>query len=287
MNNSLRADAAVDFEAQDRPFIPSSFQTPNAFVDELMPQLSGAAFKVLMVITRETLGRKDWRPGQMVKMSLSDFGKRTGLGHATVLYALRELKNQDLIVEEKGLRNSRVPNGYALKLDFTTGRLVQKVDQPLGKKTRSKIDQVKNLPSQLGGQRLGQKVDSLKVIKIKNKNKNKSVSASPPHTPLKHKIEDKEASPHREIVKHYHDLFVKNFQFKPKINLADGQMLKAMLAAGRSSEEIKAVLDFYFEYPDDFTRKRGLFALKQVLSANSYTQTLARLRAHEDKTRSY
>ena len=37
-------------------FVPNSFQTPNDYVDEIMPYLTGEEFKVLIYAVRRILG---------------------------------------------------------------------------------------------------------------------------------------------------------------------------------------------------------------------------------------
>jgi hypothetical protein len=110
----------------DKILIPNTFQTPNALVDEVMPNVSGPAFKALLAITRLTLG---WNHLGAVEISLDKLRKRTGLSRQGVIDGLRELKKLDLVAITKSPRNSRVPNHYALNLNLTTGELVHSLDQ--------------------------------------------------------------------------------------------------------------------------------------------------------------
>ena len=110
----------------DKILIPNTFQTPNALVDEVMPNVSGPAFKALLAITRLTLG---WNHLGAVEISLDKLRKRTGLSRQGVIDGLRELKKLDLVIITKGPRNSRVPNHYALNLNLTTGELVHGLDR--------------------------------------------------------------------------------------------------------------------------------------------------------------
>ena len=81
--------------------IPNSTPVPNYFVDTLMPKLSGSAFKVLLAITRQTLGwiedpitkkrkEKDW-------ISYSQLSEKTGLYKQAITKAIRELENFKVI----------------------------------------------------------------------------------------------------------------------------------------------------------------------------------------------
>ena len=40
----------------DKIYVPNTFPTPNDLVDKVMPVISPAAFKIVMLITRHTLG---------------------------------------------------------------------------------------------------------------------------------------------------------------------------------------------------------------------------------------
>jgi hypothetical protein len=87
-------------------FVPNSFQTPNAYVDEVMPYLTGEEFKVLTYAVRRILGfqkRQD-------RISISQFtdgthskdggvlDKGTGLSIGTVKTCLKSLVDFGLMV---------------------------------------------------------------------------------------------------------------------------------------------------------------------------------------------
>lgn len=90
-------------------FVPNSFQTPNGYVDDLMPFLTGEEYKVLIYATRRILGfqkRQD-------RISLSQFtdgtksikdgrtlDNGTGLGKETVIKCLANLVRFGLMVKE-------------------------------------------------------------------------------------------------------------------------------------------------------------------------------------------
>lgn len=90
-------------------FVPNSFQTPNGYVDDLMPYLTGEEYKVLIYATRRILGfqkRQD-------RISLSQFtdgtksikdgrtlDSGTGLGRETVSKCLDTLVRFGLMVKE-------------------------------------------------------------------------------------------------------------------------------------------------------------------------------------------
>lgn len=90
-------------------FVPNSFQTPNGYVDDLMPYLTGEEYKVLIYATRRILGfqkRQD-------RISLSQFtdgtksardgrtlDSGTGLGKETVKKCLDNLVRFGVMVKE-------------------------------------------------------------------------------------------------------------------------------------------------------------------------------------------
>jgi len=97
----------------------------------------------------------------------------------------------------------------------------------------------------------------------------------------------KKKSDHQEVMALYHDLYVKKFGADPAITAVDGNLVKQLLGGNRPMDEIKGVLRFYFDHPDEFSEKNGHFCLKQIVGGNRYTQTLARMKAEEKKTKSY
>jgi len=131
----MRFGCARGFQAvSEKVYVPNTFPTPNVLIDAVMPVVSASAFKVLMVITRLTLG---WRDNggdlyQAVEIGIGGahgLSKLTGLSHQSIISASRELLGFGLILVKKGPRNSRTANQYALNLDLTTGQLVQNLDQ--------------------------------------------------------------------------------------------------------------------------------------------------------------
>ena len=95
-------------------FIPNSFQLPNAFVDEMLAQVSGNACKVYLLIVRKTRGwqkEKDY-------ISYSQIQKITGISSATVSKAINELSELGLIKVKTG--NEKSANQYSLNDSFCT-----------------------------------------------------------------------------------------------------------------------------------------------------------------------
>ncbi|OTG64363.1 replication protein [Acinetobacter sp. ANC 4470] len=76
-------------------FTPNSFQVPNAFVDDVLNQISDAACKIYLVVCRKTRG---WNK-EMDSISLSQLEAITGKSRPTVIKAKNELINVGLLVE--------------------------------------------------------------------------------------------------------------------------------------------------------------------------------------------
>ena len=116
----------------EKVYVPNTFSTPNVLVDTVMPVISASAFKVLIVITRHTLGWGSDNTDKALAIGIAGrdgLAQLTGLSHQGVINAVRELKKLALILVVKGPRNSRKPNEYVLNLDLTTGQLVKNLDQ--------------------------------------------------------------------------------------------------------------------------------------------------------------
>ena len=76
-------------------YTPNSFQVPNAFVDEVLHQISDAAAKMYLIICRKTRG---WFK-EFDSISLSQFQEISGKSRPTVTKALAELIQVGLVIE--------------------------------------------------------------------------------------------------------------------------------------------------------------------------------------------
>lgn len=76
-------------------FTPNSFQVPNAFVDDVLCQISDVAAKLYLIICRKTRG---WFK-EVDSISLSQFQKISGKSRPTVTKAIAELIQVGLVVE--------------------------------------------------------------------------------------------------------------------------------------------------------------------------------------------
>lgn len=73
--------------------ILNSTQIPNVLLDEIMPQLSGVEFKIIMTIARQTYG---WHK-EADRISISQLKLKTGTSNGSIGNALKNLKSMGLI----------------------------------------------------------------------------------------------------------------------------------------------------------------------------------------------
>lgn len=103
------------------------FPFPNEVIDKLLPMLTGAEFKVLSVIMRQTIGwKKQWD-----RIAVSQFRKKGGMSKAGVVVSLDVLTQNKLILCEKVKEEGKLPeNWYALFGETNeSDRLVRSPDQ--------------------------------------------------------------------------------------------------------------------------------------------------------------
>ena len=99
-------------------FTPNSFQVPNAFVDDVLNQISDAACKIYLVVCRKTRG---WNK-EMDSISLSQLEAITGKSRPTVIKAKNELINIGLLVE---MPSTIYGNTYKLGDETNLGWMVK------------------------------------------------------------------------------------------------------------------------------------------------------------------
>lgn len=95
-----------DVEQSSGVKIPEAFVVPDEIVDEIMPNLRGADFKVLMYIVRKTFGFKKYE-GDNIPLSQimsgtkrkdgTYYDKGTGLAKSAVLESLKRLEKYGII----------------------------------------------------------------------------------------------------------------------------------------------------------------------------------------------
>ncbi len=122
-NNGL---PEIDWSRFEGISAPTYTQTPDAVFDWIMPYLTGAELKVLLYIIRRTFGFKKEADAisieQLCNGIVTRDGRRldlgTGLKRATVLEALRSLREKNLIVaqQQRDPLTGSKPTVYSLNL---------------------------------------------------------------------------------------------------------------------------------------------------------------------------
>lgn len=114
-------------------FIPNSFQTPNAYADELMPYLTPEEWKVLSFASRKIFGfqkRQD-------RISKNQFMEGTGMGEAAVSSAIENLHRFGiLIIADKNDSTKNQGRLFALQLDDALVDMDGLKNRMDGKKTK-------------------------------------------------------------------------------------------------------------------------------------------------------
>lgn len=85
-------------------FIPNSFQVPNAVIDELMAELSGAELKVYLLVLRKTKG---WNK-ETDAISVSQFMESCNLSNRKVIDACNKLVELGLLEQKIGRNKIKV-----------------------------------------------------------------------------------------------------------------------------------------------------------------------------------
>lgn len=89
---------------------PNYTQSPNIAYDEIMGKITGAEWKVLSKIIRETFG---WHRN-VSKITLKDFEKSTGLTRKHVISGINKLLNKGLIKKRKKGPKNRIESYYEI-----------------------------------------------------------------------------------------------------------------------------------------------------------------------------
>ena len=90
--------------SNESKFIPNFLQVPNAVIDELLPDLTGAELKCYLVVIRKTKG---WNK-ESDNISISQFMKATGLSNSAVIKACESLVKYGLLIKQNGTRNTGI-----------------------------------------------------------------------------------------------------------------------------------------------------------------------------------
>ena len=157
-------------------FIVNSFQIPNAFVDELIADLSGNAVKCYLLIARQTTG---WQR-ESDYISVSQFQEKTKIKDKRTIYAvIDELEQAGLIITERELG---ITNKFYLvrNVPSTSSKKCTQLQeiQPVTKNATRAV--AKNVPSTSS-----KKCTQLQEIQPVTKNATRAVAKNVPSTSSK------------------------------------------------------------------------------------------------------
>ena len=123
----------------DSRFITNSFQVPNAVIDELMAELSGAEPKCYLAILRKTKGwNKDFDA-----VSVTQLMSVTGLSNRAVIDACNHLVELNLLYQKTGSRGVKIfsvnlCNNFTSEKSSHTKNNIKNTTQNTNKKTTQK-----------------------------------------------------------------------------------------------------------------------------------------------------
>lgn len=117
--------------SNESKFIPNFLQVPNAVIDELLPDLTGAELKCYLVVIRKTKG---WNK-ESDNISISQFMKATGLSNSAVIKACESLVKYGLLVKENGSRNTGIyaVNSYSKTTCEESSQVTREKSSPVKK----------------------------------------------------------------------------------------------------------------------------------------------------------
>lgn len=144
--------------SNESKFIPNFLQVPNAVIDELLPDLTGAELKCYLVVIRKTKG---WNK-ESDSISVSQFMEVTGLSNRSVITACESLVEMGLLERSGGERKL---NTYSVKA-FEISQTGEK----------SSLDETgeKTSPTGENFSQTGEKSSSDLVKKVHTQNNNKN-----------------------------------------------------------------------------------------------------------------
>jgi len=266
---------------------PNTTQVPNRFIDELMPTLSDVELRVLLVITRQTLGWvEDTETGRRKDrdwISRYQMQTKTGRGHTQVSAAVKKLIAHGII---EALAEDGSPLDTAQKRQLAGGRIYYRLATRLP--TLFDTPPKTGHPSQksykkqgVATNRPGQIPDTTKETVItKEKNTLRTPPESAPidrekaeeHTPPK---ASKPPSTHRKLTTFFYEATKVARGITPIIDGAGVKQLKNVLDRGIPEDTIEQVMLFFLFDP---SFKTFAPTMKTMFSAGVMTGLLNRMK---------
>lgn len=230
---------------------PNTTQVPNIILDVWMDRLSDVEFRVLLIITRQTLGwiedpetgkrkEKDW-------ISMSQLVEKSGRSRKYISKAVKTLVEELHIIE--ALDSKGKPLNTADKRKYNFGkifyRLSLKLPEPslfdrktLNKATFFRVSKGNTEASRESKGRTTKGNTTKETLLTKEKNTNTLQPAKPAAR-----------SEHKEFIEFWHKAVRSCRHMKPIITGADAKNLKRILDLGVDPEELEKLALFFLADP--------------------------------------
>jgi DNA-binding transcriptional ArsR family regulator len=268
--------------------MPNTTQVPNYIIDELLPRLKDAEFKVLIVIVRQTLGwiedaetgrrkERDW-------ISRRQMSLRTGMSERSISRSVSSLVDQKLIetLSEDG-RTLETWNDRRLAGSRIYYRLATRNPSLFDKPTSDKMAQVK---PEKGTSAKNDPRPSWHTTKETLITKENTMQSAKPIAPSSEKKEEentsktpKEYSPHRQFVDYWHRNVRKARGITPIITGQDGKNLQRILKLGIEPDTLEKAA-IYFLHDRSFRKFSP--SISTLLSGGIITGLMDRMRNEPD-----
>jgi hypothetical protein len=237
--------------------MPNSTQIPNYLLDELLPRLKHAEFKVLIVITRQTLGWvEDLETGRRKDrdwISNWQMQKKTGCGHTQVSAAIKSLIDTHDLIEAFDADGN--PLETAAKRQRQGGQIFYRL------KTRpaSLFDKPPTLPKTGKGSQKEGGLPETGVPSLPATTKETLItkedtmqSAKPIALSIEKKEKEKvpkTPSPHKQFVDYWYRNTKRARRFTPIITGADAKNLKRILDNGIEPDTLEKAAIYFLHDP--------------------------------------
>ena len=271
--------------------MPNTTQVPNYIVDELLPHLGDAEFKVLIVIVRQTLGwiedvetgrrkERDW-------ISRRQMANRTGMSERSISRSVSSLVDQKLIetLSEDG-RLLETWNDRRLAGSRIYYRLATRKPSLFDKPTSDKLAQGK---AEKGTSAKNDPRPIWHTTKETLITKENTMQSAEPIAPSKEKKEEKKASktprdpqtysPHKKFIDYWHLNVRKARGITPIITGQDGKNLQRILKLGIEPDTLEKAA-IYFLHDRSF--KKFAPSISTLLSAGIITGLMDRMKNEPD-----
>lgn len=236
--------------------LPNTTQIPNVILDDWMPRLNDSEFKILLVVTRQTLGwvmdddsgrrkERDW-------LAMSQIELKTGGKRRTISDAIKNLIEIHGLIEATDAQGNLLDSGEKRQRNF--GQIFYRLtlksperslfDKPLREQkthTEKKTsNQAKSTPREQNLRT--QKLHTTKETIITKEN----LAIEGSHEEKK----PKPPSDHAQFTRFFYEAAKSARGITPIITGADGKMLKRILDSGVRRDTLEQAATFFLSDPD-------------------------------------